>query len=150
MNHAQCRPAIYRNLQNLISNFRDAGARCIVVSGVVAAQRGVALDSVPRRLLSVVRLRVDDDQLRDRLARRQGSLAVLDEALAEAEVLETTRFADITVDTTGLSVEEVAEDVLVRLGDWPSSGHPSASGPPRSSSRATRPHQRPTRPSMTD
>ena len=126
-----------RNLESLISNFTNAGAGCIVVSGVVDAQRGVALGRVPRRLLTVVRLRADDDELRDRLVRRQGSLAVFDEARAEARVLETTRFADATLDTTRCSVEEVAEDVLALLGDWPSPGHPPTPELPRSSSFAT-------------
>jgi adenylylsulfate kinase-like enzyme len=128
-----------RNLDSLISNFTNAGARCIVVSGVVDARRGVAIDSGARRLLTVVRLRADDDELRDRLVRRQGSLAVFDEARAEARVLETTSFANATLDTTRCSVEEVAEDVLALLGDWPLPGYPPASEPARSSSCATQP-----------
>jgi hypothetical protein len=104
-----------RNLESLISNFTDAGARCIVVSGVVDARRGVALDSVPRRLLTVVRLRADDNHLSDRLGSTLGSLAAFDEARAESQVLETTSFADTTLATTGCSVAEVANDVLAAL-----------------------------------
>jgi len=45
------------NLGAVVADFRSAGARCVIVSGVVDAAYGVHADMVPRAALTVCRLR---------------------------------------------------------------------------------------------
>jgi hypothetical protein len=55
----------------------------------------------------------------DRLIGRQASSAVAEEAIAQAESLEATSFADVVLDTTEGSVSELARSILTRMGSWP-------------------------------
>jgi hypothetical protein len=129
-----------RNLGALRGNFRGAGARCLVVSGVVDAGRGPEIDLVGGDGITVCRLRVDPAELVTRVAGRGGSTAQPDAALREGELLDQSTFTDWCVDTTGLSVDEVANRVCAQIGDWPrvtggTSGRqcrppPSAAGEP--------------------
>jgi adenylylsulfate kinase-like enzyme len=108
-----------RNLGALRANFGAAGARCLVVSGVVDASRGPEIDFVGGDQITVCRLRVDPAELLARVARRRGSAAQPDAAVREGEFLDQSTFTDWCVDTTGLSVEEVANRVCAQIGDWP-------------------------------
>ena len=108
-----------RNLGALRANFGAAGARCLVVSGVVDASRGPEIDLVGGDQITVCRLRVDPAELVTRLGRRRGSTAQPDAALREGELLDQSMFTDWCVDTTGLSVDEVANRVCARIRDWP-------------------------------
>ena len=47
-----------QNLGSVVVNFRAAGARCVIVSGVVDAARGVHADMIPQAAVTVCRLRV--------------------------------------------------------------------------------------------
>ncbi len=53
-----------------MANFRSAGARCVIVSGVVDAAYRVHADMIPRAALTVCRLRAGWDELRLRFAGR--------------------------------------------------------------------------------
>lgn len=108
-----------RNLGALRANFGAVGALCLVVSGVVDAGRGPEIDLVGSDEITVCRLRVDPAELVARLARRRGSTAQPDAALREGELLDQSTFTDWCVDTTGLSVDEVANRVCAQIGDWP-------------------------------
>jgi adenylylsulfate kinase-like enzyme len=111
-----------RNVAAVIANFEASGARCVVVSGVVDAARGVDLPSVD---LTVCRLRVGRDELARRFAGRGSELDQAENALLEAEKLDAGNVAGVSVDTGGLSVAEVARRVLERTNGWPTLGPPS-------------------------
>ncbi|MDT0343560.1 AAA family ATPase [Streptomyces litchfieldiae] len=124
------------NLGSVVANFRAAGARCVVVSGVVDAARGIHDDRIPGAALTVCRLRTGPEELTRRLTGRQGSWVSVEDALEDAAALEASDFADVCVDTSGLPVAEVARRVREAAGDWP------APNGPRRPSRAARPEAR--------
>lgn len=107
------------NLGEVWSGFRAAGARCLVVSGLVDDAEEVRRHSqlLTDTALTVCRLRVGPDELRARIAARGTLLHLTEEALRNAAELDRSDFADLTVDTTGLSVAEV----VARVADagWP-------------------------------
>ncbi|HET6874083.1 MAG TPA: AAA family ATPase [Acidimicrobiales bacterium] len=107
------------NLAALAAGFVDFGARGLVVSGVVDAVRGPDLDEAFTAGLSVWRLRAEPGELRRRLALRRASPAMIEGAVVEAQKLEGTGFADVVLDTTGSSVDEIATTVMAELGEWP-------------------------------
>jgi adenylylsulfate kinase-like enzyme len=108
-----------RNVGVLRANYAAAGARGLVVSGVVDGRRGPDTDNVGGGDITVCRLRVDRAELLARLRGRHGSFAHPDAAGLEADLLDHSTFADWCVDTTGLRVDEVADRVLARIGEWP-------------------------------
>lgn len=77
-----------RNLGAVVANYRAAGARCVIVSGVVDPGRGV-----PATYL----------------------LRVAASAIAEAEALEHAVTGALRVDTDGLTVEETADLIAARI-----------------------------------
>lgn len=108
-----------QNVGALRANVGAAGARCLVVSGVVDARRGPEFDRVGGEDIAVCRLRADPAELVARLAGRRGSTAQPDAALRDGELLDQSTFTDWCVDTTALSVDEVANRVCAQIGDWP-------------------------------
>jgi hypothetical protein len=108
-----------RNLAGVVDAFRAAGARGVVVSGVVDAARGVDADVVPRAEFTVCRLRADPDELRARLVRRGERPERLDEELRAGVLLDRSGFADLCVDTTGRSAAEVVRAVRGATAGWP-------------------------------
>ena len=108
-----------RNVASLRANFSAAGARCLIVSGVVDSERGPEIDELGASQVIVGRLRVDPGELRARLGRRKGSVAPPDAAVEEANLLDESTFAHWCIDTTGLSIDEAARRVMVEIGDWP-------------------------------
>ena len=111
-----------RNVAALRANFAASGARTLIVSGVVDAERGPDVDTLGGPHIVVVRLRADPDELRARLRRRRGSFAQHEAAVEEAEALDRSTFADWCIDTSGLSIDEAATRVLRDIGDWPPAG----------------------------
>lgn len=111
-----------RNVACLRANFAEAGARCLIVSGVVDAERGPDLAEIGGSPVVVGRLRVGSGELRARLVRRMGSTAQPDAAVEEAAAYDRSTFAPWCVDTTGLSIDEAAGRVIAELGDWPPAG----------------------------
>jgi adenylylsulfate kinase-like enzyme len=108
-----------RNVGVLRANHAAAGARCLVVSGVVDANRGPDANAVGGGEIIVCRLRVDPAELVARLGGWRGSFGQPDSAVREAERLDQSSIADFGVDTTGLTVNDVADRVLAHIGDWP-------------------------------
>ena len=114
-----------RNVAALRRNFGAAGARLLIVSGVVDPVRGPDVDTLGGPRVAVGRLRTDPVELRARLRRRNGRLqpprgsSVQDGAAVEvAEVLDRSGFADWCIDTTTLSIDEVATSALRSVGAW--------------------------------
>lgn len=122
-----------RNLDAVVANFRAAGARCVVVSGVVDADRGIHTDLIPHVALTSCRLRADREELRQRYLGRRWQVDQVDHVLTEADVLDAGAVADVCVDTSGRTVAEVAAQVWERTGGWPAlttTHGSSAAGPP--------------------
>jgi len=125
-----------RNLGSVVANYRAAGARCVIVSGVVDPGLGVHAGLIPRATVTVCRLRAVRDELSQRFLGRGEQAGLLDEVLsqgqpaeyllhvaasaaAEAEALEHAVTGALRVDTDGLTVEETADLIATRTR-WPS------------------------------
>lgn len=108
-----------RNLGAVAANYQAAGARCVIVSGVVDPSQGVHADMIPLASLTVCRLRADRDEIEQRLRGRGEEIDQLEDVLIEADALDVSDFADVCVDTTAMPVTEVARLVLERIGGWP-------------------------------
>ncbi|MES4904806.1 MULTISPECIES: hypothetical protein [unclassified Streptomyces] len=119
-----------RNVGAVVAGFRAAGARCVVVSGVVDTARGVDADRITGAALTVCRLRAGHDELRRRLVGRTGSTVAVADALRDAEALDASGVPDVCVDTSGLSVTEVARRVRERVGGWPDPAAPAPAPAP--------------------
>jgi adenylylsulfate kinase-like enzyme len=114
------------NLNALVATFQAAGARYVVVSGVVHPVDGVYREMVPQAALRVCRLRADADDLTRRLLERHGAAANVPQELAEAEALDANNIGDLCIETTGRSVAEVVRLVHEHTTGWmaPASTHP--------------------------
>jgi broad-specificity NMP kinase len=122
-------PGRYRlqadNLTAVMAGYRAAGARCVVVSGVVDPVRGVDAGRIPNAALVVCRLRADGDELARRLVARQGDAEWVAQALAEAEALDASDPGGRYVDTTGRGPAEVVRLVQERTAGWTESSGPT-------------------------
>jgi adenylylsulfate kinase-like enzyme len=108
-----------RNLGAVVANYRAAGARCIIVSGVVDPGRGVPAGLIPRAAVTVCRLRAGRDELRQRFLGRAKQAGQLDEVLDQADAMDASDVADVCVDTGGLAAAETARLVRERIAGWP-------------------------------
>lgn len=124
----------YRSLDIVAARFRDAGARGLVVSGIVDPLRGVDASMVPHTAVTPCRLRVDRDEHLRRLAGRGRPGEPIEAVLQDAEELDRgPRGArGVVVETTGLGVREVVGRVLGAVAGWPGpgDGHASAGDGP--------------------
>ena len=132
------------NLSAMWPNYRDAGARCLLTSGIVLSPDVIAATAaaVPGTTLIVCRLRARHETIRERMFRRGRGygpplagdelvgrpaawlVEAADDSIREAEIMEKLDLGDFVVDTDDLSIASVAAAVRARAGDWP--GLPSA------------------------
>lgn len=123
-----------RNVRAVIANARRAGARCVIVSGVLEVD-AVELyeESLAEMELTWVLLGVGDNLIAERLARRGWSDEAIADSLQNAASMAASRFADVSIDTTRRSVHEVAALVREYVAEWPpadaSTGHVTAPVP---------------------
>lgn len=112
-----------RNADALIENYRRSGARCVIVNGFVDPLAGVGTDLAGQAMLTVCRLRADPDEVARRLTGRHGSESGLNDALRqvrdECGRMDASGFADVCVDTTGVSVAGAAQLVRDGCHGWP-------------------------------
>jgi adenylylsulfate kinase-like enzyme len=108
-----------QNLGAVVANYRAAGARCVIVSGVVDPGRGVHADLIPRTAVTVCRLRAGRDELRQRFLGRGEQAVLLDEVLSQADAMDASDVADVCVDTSGLAPAEAARLVRECIAGWP-------------------------------
>jgi hypothetical protein len=106
-----------RNVSAVAGNFRAAGCDAVVASGHLGSSDISSLTDWGDSL-TICRLRASAGELRRRLTSRRAPDLVAD-SLREAERLDRSSFADVCVDTDGLTVAEVARLVRERCGDWP-------------------------------
>jgi adenylylsulfate kinase-like enzyme len=119
-----------RNLGAMAPVLREAGSRCLVFSGGVDGAEDARhyAEAVPGAALTVVRLRVGIEELRARFLGRGWMRELLAENEAVAAALDRSDFADLTIDSEGLSVPETARLVRERTGA--SDGHDHGHGHP--------------------
>ena len=128
-----------RNVAALWPNFLAAGARAMIVSGILETPAGVRMftAAVPGASVTVVRLRAAPATLRERIFwRSQGGgpqlpgdqelhgataerlTAVWEESVAATATLERLRIGDVCIDTDGRSVRDVARAILAQAPGW--------------------------------
>jgi hypothetical protein len=111
-----------RNLGALWPVFQEAGAQCLVLTGGIEESDQVAryVERLPGADVTVCQLTLSEAEHRARIAERNGrSVAWADDLIAEGDELNGVDFADVRVDTGGLSVGESATQILLMSGDWP-------------------------------
>jgi adenylylsulfate kinase-like enzyme len=118
-----------RNLEGVIAGYRAAGARCVVVSGVVDTHYGVHRYELRHLSLTVCRLRAGEEELTRRFVGRRGHTDGLAKMLWEAAHLDAGAFAELCVDTSGLTVADAARTVRDRLDGWPALKRPRERSP---------------------
>lgn len=115
-----------RNLDVVAANLSAAGARCLIVSGVVDAVRGVDVELIPHAAVTSYRLRADPHDLRRRLAGRARPGEQHDAVLRYADALDRRGHADPCIDTTGHDVTGVLRLLQERTAGWPDRATPAA------------------------
>lgn len=109
-----------RNVSAVVTNARSAGARCVIVSGVVDVDAvGGYVEALDDATVTWCLLPVDRVQIAERLAQRSWSDEAIAESLQNAASMDGSRFADVTVNTAGLTVGEAAGLVRDRVDWWP-------------------------------
>ncbi|MBN6051091.1 adenylyl-sulfate kinase, partial [Nonomuraea sp. RK-328] len=110
-----------RGLGAIWPNLTAAGIQCLVLSGFVDAPEEVRLytDAVPDSDVTMHRLRVDSDELRQRFINRGWRPDLVDGAIAEADSLDHADFTGGSIDTSGLTASQVAGRVLDQVGALP-------------------------------
>lgn len=112
-----------RNAGVVIRNYQAAGARRVIVNGIVDPALGVHRDLLEQAAVMVCRLRADPDEVVRRLAGRQrrsgGAGGAAAQVRDECDRMDASEFADVCVDTTGVPAAEVARLVRDRCRDWP-------------------------------
>ena len=125
-----------RNAHAVVQSFRAAGARCVIVSGVVDPVRGVRADQIPQAAVTVCRLRAEREVLTQRFVGRGGQASLVQDVLLESDALDASDFADTCVDTGARPVAEVARLVRARCDGWPVLARRDRSSVPGRSARA--------------
>jgi hypothetical protein len=111
-----------RNVSAVTGNFRTVGCDAVIVSGDLGSSRALSSGTLHGASLTICRLRARPDELRRRLTSRRAAPELVTDALREAAELDRSSFADVCVDTDGLTVAEVARLVRERCGGWPPRG----------------------------
>jgi hypothetical protein len=135
-----------RNVAALWPNFLEAGARAMIVSGILETPDGVRLftAAVPGASVTIVRLRATPETLRERIlwrgrgggpqipgdqelhgATAERLTAHWEDSVATLEALERNRIGDVCIDTDGVSVREVAGAILAQAPGWSTLRGPS-------------------------
>jgi adenylylsulfate kinase-like enzyme len=118
-------PVRYRlktvNLDAVAANARGAGAAGLIVGGIVDPEHGIDVSLLPNVALTAIRLRAEPEELRRRLEVRGRPDEPFDEILRDAATLDREDFPGpgACVDTTGLTVDEVIEQVTEHVKGWP-------------------------------
>jgi hypothetical protein len=124
------------NVAAVWRNFRAADALCLIVSGHLESEEELRLyrEQLTDVSLLVCRLRVGEEELRARLEMRSAGYGPpvpgreawrtvepesAREAIDELVPLERTTFADLVVESDGLTPIEVASRVRQQAGGWP-------------------------------
>ena len=113
------------NAAAVIRNFRSAGARCVIVNGVLgpAGPAGLATVSLPDARVTFCRLRASPGEVERRFTakhgHRDGMAELLREVRDDIRLLDASGFVDACVDTTGVPAVDVPRLVRAACADWP-------------------------------
>jgi gluconate kinase len=124
-----------RNLSAVVSNFHLAGARCLIVSGILDPVRGLDAGLFAHAALTLCRLRCEPDELRRRLAGRGRMTDRVDEVMDYAAAMDRLDLPGVCLDTTGRDVAGVLDLVRRRIPGWP--GRRPATPPPHPGGRVS-------------
>ncbi|MEV4475318.1 hypothetical protein [Nonomuraea sp. NPDC049504] len=121
-----------RNLAALWDGFRAEGAECLVLAGFVDTPDEVREypSVLPDVAFTVCRLRAPAEELRRRFLGRGWQPDLVEHAEAEAAAQDRTSYADLTLDTTGLTIPETARLIRKSTG-WPGATAPGPGRPVR-------------------
>lgn len=112
-----------RNVGAVVPRYRAAGAQCVIANGVVDPAAGVHRNLMPQAAVTVCRLGADREELERRFTARHGSGdgfgQALRETLSEADAWDASEFADVCLDTSGLTAIEVTRLIRDSCRDWP-------------------------------
>ena len=118
-----------RNLRAVWANFHAAGARQLVIDGVI--ERAEDLEgyraAVPGAVITTCRLRAPEPTRLDRLRSREKGAGLawhLHRTVELERILDAGRLEDFIVENGDRPLRAVAEEVLVRAG-WLEPGRPS-------------------------
>ena len=110
------------NVGSMIPNLRSAGARCVIVNGVLAPA-GLETGLLPDARVTICRLRASAGDVERRflakLGRRDDTEELLREVRDEVRLMDDSSFADACVDTTGVPASAVPGLVRAACPDWP-------------------------------
>jgi adenylylsulfate kinase-like enzyme len=111
------------NVGAMIPNYRAAGARCVLINGVLDPAFGFYQALLPVADLMTCRLRANTDEVLRRYAEGHGAGDDLEECLelsrAEVSIMDASDFADVCVETTGVPQHDVAGLVRAACAQWP-------------------------------
>jgi adenylylsulfate kinase-like enzyme len=109
------------NVGAVYRNFREAGARCFILSGSVSSKEQAQMyrNQLPGAALTICMLCADPTVIKERFLQRGWNPHMADEAVSEVTELEHAKFPDLRVDTDDHSVQEVARMVRAQAGNWP-------------------------------
>ncbi|WP_203785500.1 AAA family ATPase [Paractinoplanes rishiriensis] len=108
-----------RNLAAIVDNFHRAGARGLIVSGIVDSVRGIDFDLFRHVALKPLRLRCEPAELVRRLGERNRAGDRLDEIADYAEQMDRGDLPGDCIDSTGLDKTKTVDAVRDHLRDWP-------------------------------
>jgi adenylylsulfate kinase-like enzyme len=110
------------NAAAVVGNFRSAGSRCVIVSGLLGPA-GLATGLLPGARVTLCRLRASPGEVERRVMARHGHRGDMDELLREVRdeirLMDASSFADACVDTTGVAAVDVPRLVRAACRDWP-------------------------------
>jgi len=110
------------NVGWMIQNYRSAGARCLIVNGVLGPA-GLRPGLLPDADVTICRLRADSDSVERRFRARHGQQDDLDQQLreirAEIRLMDESSLGGVCVDTTDVPPAAVGAMVRAACADWP-------------------------------
>lgn len=113
------------NLAAVWANYQAAGSRCLIVDGVIESRkhREAYEAAIPQAIAVLCRLEAGNEQLGSRIVRRgrergDGIAKLTHRAIELSALLERDDGAELTVDTNGRDVAQVADQILSETG-WP-------------------------------
>lgn len=110
----------FKNLAAIWPNYREAGARCLIVPSVMehASDLDQVRSAVPGALLFVVRLtaslKINHDRIRGRETGAESLVWHLNRSTQLAVELEASRLEDCIIETDQKTAVEVAREILGR------------------------------------